>query len=120
MAWPVMTGVGSRPGASVTAGADVGQLEQAAGRGLVGVEQRERLRQRRDDLEAGERDERQEREVDAVEPPRADELDADGQDRHRRQAREGRGQARPRRRARRPARPSRGPIARPSARTRSR
>ena len=71
---------------------DVGQLEQAARRRLVRIEQRERLRQWRDDLEAGERDERQDGEVDAVEPPRADELDADGQDRHRREAREGRRQ----------------------------
>ena len=78
MALSAMTGAGSSPGASETAGgASVSSNRRSAAASFASDAARTACGERPDDLEAGERDERQGGEVDAVEPPRADERDAD-------------------------------------------
>ena len=69
-------------------GRRIGQLEETLGGRLVRIPRPERLGERPDDLEAGQRDQRQGGEEDRVEAPRLDEADADGQDGDPRQARQ--------------------------------
>ena len=71
-------------------GLRVGQLEQPLGGGLVRLPRPERLGERPDDLEAGQRDQRDRREKDRIEAPTPDEADADRQDGDARQTRQGR------------------------------
>ena len=117
MAWPAMTGAGSRPGASETAGGtSVSSNRRRAAASFASSSANAcdsgAMTSKLASATSGRM-----REVDAVEPPRADELDADGQDRHRRPGSRRSPPGRPPRRARGPARPSRRSVARPSARS---
>ncbi len=60
-------------------GPRIGQLEEALGGRLVRIPRPERLGERPDDLEAGQRDQRKGGEEDRVETPGLDEADADCQ-----------------------------------------